>query len=63
MLQQKKIETIFFANVKAKIHYNFNHQLIEFKKNDQIFLQLDKDYNLSEKPLKKYQVNDTALLE
>ena len=38
MLQQKAVKTTSFTNVKLKIHYNFNHQLIEFKKNDQIFL-------------------------
>ena len=53
MLQQKTAEVTLFINVKAKIYYNFNHQLIEFKKNDQIFLQLYKDYNLFEKPSKK----------
>ena len=38
MLQQKTVKMISFINVKAKICYNFNHQLIEFKKNNQIFL-------------------------
>ena len=38
MLQQKAVEVTLFVNVKAKIHYDFNHQLIEFKENDQVFL-------------------------
>ena len=53
MLQQKTAETTSFTNIKTKIHYNFNHQLIEFKKNDQVFLQLYKDYSLFKKPSKK----------
>ena len=53
MLQQKTAEMISFVNVKAKIQYDFNHQPIEFKKNNQIFLQLYKNYNLSGKPLRK----------
>ena len=53
MLQQKAAEAIFFINVKAKIHYDSNHQPIEFKENDQVFLQLHKGYNLFRKPLKK----------
>ena len=53
MLQQKATEMILFINIKTKIHYNFNHQLIKFKKNNQIFLQLHKNYNLPGKSLKK----------
>ena len=53
MLQQKAVKAISFVNVKAKIYYDFNHQPIEFKKNNQIFLWLHKDYNLSEKSSKK----------
>ena len=53
MLQQEAAKTTLFINVKVKICYNFNHQPIEFKKNDQIFLQLHKDYNLPKKLLKK----------
>ena len=52
MLQQKATEMILFVNVKSKICYNFNHQLIKFKKNNQVFLWLHKDYNLSGKSLK-----------
>ena len=54
MLQQKITETTSFANIKAKICYNFNHQSINFKENDQIFLWLHKDYNLLRKSSKKY---------
>ena len=53
MLQQKTVKATLFANVKVKIHYNFNHQFIKFKKNNQVFLQLHKDYNLPEKSSKK----------
>ena len=38
ILQQEAAEVISFVNVKAKICYNFNHQLIEFKENNQVFL-------------------------
>ena len=53
MLQQKAAEATLFANVKAKIHYDFNHQAIEFKENDQVFLWLYKGYSLSGKSSRK----------
>ena len=61
MLQQKAVKVTSFTNVKTKIHYDFNHQFIEFKKNDQIFLQLYKDYNLSGKLSKKISSQQCGL--
>ena len=47
--QRKTIDATVFATTKVKIYYNVKHTSIFFKKNEYVYLRLNKEYKLSKR--------------